>query len=226
MGLFALALWIGGGAMDPSFAQPARTPVAAASSFPRLIEALRARRDVPSSFEATYELAERAGAKAQRTSFAMRFRLTPRASRLEVLESDHIPKGMRLRQEGGNTVRIRLPGPAGFMSMAVPARSPFSRGLTGLYPDQLTPDAFIAALLHPENRVRSLGTERHQGRTLQLVEVTGPYAIVPGATLRIGLSEDRPFPYVMSLRLPDGAEVVQTFTSLRERTFTEQELAI
>jgi hypothetical protein len=191
-----------------------------------LIDALRVRRDVPTSFEATYELAERAGTKSQCTTFAMRFRLAPRASRLEVLESDHIPTGMKLRQAGGDTVRIRLPGPAGFMSMAVPARSPFSRGLTGLYPDQLTPDAFIAALLHPENRVRVLGTERHQGRTLQLVEVTGPYAIVPGATLSIGLSEDRPFPYVMRLRLPDGAEVVQTFKSLRERPFTEQELSI
>lgn len=212
--------------MDPSFAQTPRPQALAPAPLPRLIEALRARRDVPTAFEATYVLAERSGAKSQRTTFAMRFRLAPRASRLEVLESDHIPKGMKLRQEGGDTVRIRLPGPAGFMSMAVPARSPFSRGLSGLYPDQLTPDAFIAALLHAENRVRALGTERHQGRTLQLVEVTGPYAIVPGATLRIGLSEDRPFPYVMSLRLPDGAEVVQTFTSLRERTFTEQELAI
>ncbi|MNS84378.1 hypothetical protein D3C72_1182020 [compost metagenome] len=222
--LTAVAIAVGGAmTMNPALA--ANAAATQATPLARTLQALRAGQGVPTSFEATYTMDEQARGKSQRTVFAMRFRHAPRVSRLEVRDSDHLPVGMRLRNENGGSVRIRLPGPAGFMAMAVPSRSPFSKTLMGLYPDQLTPDAFVAALLHPANQVKQVGRETIDGQSLLVVEVTGPQAIVPGATLRIALSETRPFPVRMTLQRGED-RLVQTFGALNERPLTEAELAI
>ncbi len=189
--------------LNPAFA--ANAAATQATPLARTLQALRAGQGVPTSFEATYTMDEQARGKSQRTVFTMRFRHQPRVTRLEVRDSNHLPVGMRLRNENGGSVRIRLP--------------------MGLYPDQLTPDAFVAALLHPANQVKQVGRETLDGQSLLVVEVTGPQAIVPGATLRIALSETRPFPVRMTLQRGED-RLVQTFGALNERPLTEAELAI
>lgn len=187
-----------------------------------LLADLEQRQNMPTSFEATYVLEEWKGAESARTVYAMRH--APAGSRLEVTESTSLPKGLVVTNRNTGKVRIRLPGPASFVSFEVDARAPQSKGLLGLYPADVAPDAFMDAMFDRRNTRRYEGTTTLDGRELHQFAVTGPATIAPGATLRAGFTLKRPFPYMMELTTREGHRMRQRFPVLRERAYTESSL--
>jgi hypothetical protein len=176
------------------------------------------------AFEARYVNEERQASERRRSSYTMKFQQRPRISLLEVLDSTTIPRGFKVRDTGGDKVRVRLPGAASFISMEVPARSSQSRGLLGLYPDQVTPERFVEALLDPASSLREVPGRIVDGRPLRCFEAQGPRSPLPGATVMVGLGDAPRFAYYMALTRPNGASQVQTFTQFKVRTFRSGEL--
>jgi len=176
------------------------------------------------SFEAQYVNEERQAGERRRSAYTMKFQQQPRVSLLEVLDSTAIPRGFKVRDTGGDKVRVRLPGAVSFISMEVPARSSQSRGLLGLYPDQVTPERFLATLVDPASAVREVPGRVMDGRALRCFEAQGPRSPLPGATVLVGLGEGPSFAYYMALARPNGDTQVQTFTRFKVRTFRAGEL--
>ncbi|MEB3197976.1 MAG: hypothetical protein VKP62_12310 [Candidatus Sericytochromatia bacterium] len=176
------------------------------------------------SFEARYATEERVKSDYRKTVYRMLFQQQPRVSLLEVLESNHLPKGFKVRSTGSDTVQVRLPGAVSFVRLEVAARSNQSRSLMGLYPDDVTPEKFVNILMDPSTQVRELPGRAVEGRPLRMLEALGPRAIVRGAALTVGLGEGPRFAYHLAIAQADGSRHVQTFTRLQARRFSSKEL--
>lgn len=216
------ALSIVGGVQADVSASPATAPALPAE----LWAALKSGERIPRSFTTLFRLEEHFQGRYQTSTWAMRFRERPRASWMELIESNHVPKGLVLLNRGDGKVTLRLPPPASFVKFDVGDRNSQSRSLMGLYPDDVSPDKFLACLQDPANQTRSLGTRVQDGLTLHLVEVRGPRTIVPGATLIIGIAEEPLFPLYTELRHPKGGSVKQTATRFQVRRLTDADFAL
>lgn len=178
------------------------------------------------SFETRYTSDERHKGETRKSVYTMRFQQKPRISLLEVIESTQIPKGFKVRDTGGDKVKVRLPGAVSFISIEVPARSSQSRSLMGLYPSDITPEKFIEVLMDPNSQVREVQGRVIDGRPLRMIEAVGPRTMVRGATLTIGLGENPRFAYHLAITKPDGSSLVQTFSRFKPRKFNSSELSL
>ena len=207
----------------------AATPARAAdegAAAQRVLQALRHGAGNPAGFTATYTVEERAGDRHRRTVYDMAYRRAPFAVRLVVRESDDLSPGLAVLDTGTGRVRVKLPGLMGMLPIEVPARSERSRDLLGLYPDQVTPAAFVRALLDPASRVRALGETAIDGQPVHLLEASGPACIVPGATLRLGLDATSLVPVYLHLTRTDGARLIQQYGHLVRRAIAPGELTL
>jgi hypothetical protein len=178
------------------------------------------------SFEARYVTEEKYKGEYRKSTYLMRFQQRPRISLLEVIDSTQIPTGFKVRDTGGEKVKVRLPGAISFISMEVPARSTQSRSLMGLYPNDVTPEKFIQALTDPETQVREVPGRMQDGRPLRVLEAMGPRTILPGAKLTVGLGENPRFAYHLAITRPDGSTHTQTFSRFQPRKFDSSELSL
>jgi hypothetical protein len=178
------------------------------------------------SFEARYTLEEKWQGERRKSVYAMRFQQTPRISWMEVLESTQLPAGFKVRDTGGDKVKVRLPGAVSFIAIEVSARSSQSRSLMGLYPGDVTPEKFIDVLTDPLSQVREIPGRVHDGRPLRMLEAVGPRTMVRGAKVTIGLGENPRFAYYLAITKPDGSSHVQTFSRFKPRKFNNSELSL
>jgi hypothetical protein len=211
------------------FTRPAATPPQVAPNAPtdgELQALLASFSEGPGSFESTYTTQERNLGEQKRSVYEMRFRATPRVSLLTVKDSTAIPRGFRVRDTGRQHVSVRLPPPASFVSFKVPAQSDQSKGLMGLYPDEVTPERFVQALSAPGSNVREVAGRTQERRSLRCFEGVAAQGRLKGYTLTLGVGDAPRFVYYLALKRRDGGSLVQTFTGLRARTFQETDLAI
>lgn len=213
----------------PAAPPPAAIPSQVAPAAPaegELQAVLASLSESPGSFESTYTTKEQTPGEQQRSVYDMRFRATPRVSLLVVKDSTAIPKGFRVRDTGATDVSVRLPPPASFVSFKVAAKSDQSKGLMGLYPDEVTPERFVQALSAPGANLREVAGRVQEQRPLRCFQGEAAQGRLKGYTLTLGVGDAPRFVYYLALKRRDGGTLVQTFTGLRARTFKEADLAI
>ncbi|MEB3299581.1 MAG: hypothetical protein VKO21_08875 [Candidatus Sericytochromatia bacterium] len=171
---------VGGG--NPSAPQPGLPvlpqPVAPGPAHPvtsgleDLLVRVAASTQIIRSYEALNQVQEWSGTKQQRSQSKLLFR-PPATAKTEYTSGNAVPVGMVVLSQGGPTVQIKLPGALSFVRMTVSSRDSRARTLVGLYPDEVTPAAFVQMLRHPAARLSLLGRERVGARETALVRIEG-----------------------------------------------------